>query len=519
MADEKRGRGSFPDDDGIPIELDVEGIQIRGERRPKAEPICVMDLERLVQQQRDALQADNADTDLEWIPAAESHRLPGPLARKPVEPMFDSSEDQEDDVVVIVETPDRTLRVTAPERPPRPPAPELRSLPLNVGTGLVAMDFGTTRCRVAAMVEGKVYLLPMPDGRPDMPAVVWFDRRGGALVGEDARAMLPIDPVNVVVSPRRLLGRLYRDPAIAGLLADLPMASSEGANGEIVLHPRGRMFAVSQVCATVLAQLRRVAEHHLQREVTSVVLTTPVDFDERQTRALGLAASMAGLDVLQFVEEPVAAAVANCFGRDCRDLVGVYDFGGATFDFSVVDLNDQMRVVASAADPWLGGNDFEMAVADAAANHFWWEHKVELRHNSVQWQRLLLQAERAKRDLSRHEATMLELSDVARTRRGALSVRFPLTRTRFTELSRGLIDRSLDTCREALESQDLSPSDLKEVFLSSGTSYIPAVQRAVGQFFGSSLRPGVPPERAVLLGSAIYAACLREARGQATLPS
>jgi len=228
---------------------------------------------------------------------------------------------------------------------------------------------------------------------------------------------------------------------------------------------------------------------------------------------------MAGLDVLQFVEEPVAAAVANCFGSDCRDLVGVYDFGGATFDFSVVDLNDQMRVVASAADPWLGGNDFEVAVADAAANHFWWEHRVELRHNSVQWQRLLLQAERAKRDLSRHEATVLELSDVARTRQGALSVRFPLTRNRFTELSRGLIDRSLDTCQEALESQDLSPSDLKAVFLSSGTSYIPAVQQAVGQFFGSTLRPGVPPERAILLGSAIYAACLREARSEANLPS
>jgi molecular chaperone DnaK len=379
------------------------------------------------------------------------------------------------------------------------------------------MDFGTTRCRVAALINGTVYLLPLKDGQPEMPAVVGFDPSGNAVVGEKARLMLASDPANVIASPRRLLGRLYQDQRIAGLLAELPIRSSEGPNGEVVLHTRGQAYAVTQVCSTLLYRLRMIAEHHLKQPITEVVLTTPVDFDERQTGALARAAQMAGLEVLQLVEEPVAAAVANRFDPDFRDLVGIYDFGGATFDFSVVDLNEQMRVVASASDPWLGGNDFEEVLAGAAANHFWWQHKIELRHQVVQWQRLLLTAERAKRELSEREQTVLRLDRVAHTKKGSVDVHYPISRKEFVQLSKELIDRSLDTCKEALESRNLAASDLNTVFFSSGTSYIPAVQQAVGRFFGRALKPGVAPERAILLGAAIYTTCLRQARQEQSL--
>ena len=202
----------------------------------------------------------------------------------------------------------------------------------------------------------------------------------------------------------------------------------------------------------------------------------------------------------------MAAALPNRSDSDFSGLVGIYDFGGGTFDFSIVEVNEKsLDVVASAGDSWLGGEDFDEAMANAAANAFWNEHQIELRHHVVQWQRLLIMCEMAKRELSVEQQTVVRLREAALTNEGPLDLAFPITRADLVELTRDVIERSFDTCGQALAENGLQPSDLNTVYLSSGTSYIPAVQDAVARFFGKPPKATVPPERAVLLGAAMYA--------------
>jgi molecular chaperone DnaK len=488
------------DDTPVPGKVDATGLE-------STEKIPIAQLQRMLSECQERTE-DSAEFSIEVA-------LDGP-------PFGDDADDQDMPIVVAPQAP-----VPGPPPVPAPPAlgpppvprpappPVLAPLPAVTAPGseqaIVAMDLGNTRCRVAALVDEKLLLLQLPGGEMEMPAVVGFDREGNALVGEEAQAMLTTDPAHVVRAPRRLLGRRYKDRGIAHLLAALPMPAGEGADAEVVLELREHRLTVPQICATLLYRLRQVAQYHLDREVTEVVLTRPVSFDQRQTRALTRAAEMAGLTVSYFVEEPVAAAVANRADPGFHDLVGIYDFGGATFNFAVVDLSDQIRVVASASDPSLGGNDFEELLASAAANDLWRRHKIELHDEVIQWQRLLLTAERAKRELSARPETVLKLDAVARTARGAVDVAFPITREQFSRLSESLVERSLLACEAALASAGLQAVDLRAVYLSSGTTYIPAVQQAVARFFGGPPRRAVPPERAVLMGAAIYTVYLRQA--------
>jgi molecular chaperone DnaK len=210
---------------------------------------------------------------------------------------------------------------------------------------------------------------------------------------------------------------------------------------------------------------------------------------------------------VEIIDEPTAAALAYSFDRSYQGLIAVYDFGGGTFDFSVADVGAaDIQIVSTAGDNWLGGDDFDEVLSRAAANAFWREHGIELEKQVVQWQRLMLAAEAAKRDLSAREETVLELPEAALTATGPLHLRFPLSRTKFSELSRPIIERSLDTCREALELCEQKATDLSAVYLSGGTCYIPAVREAVTSFFGKAPKVSIPPERAVVIGAAMYAA-------------
>ncbi len=371
---------------------------------------------------------------------------------------------------------------------------------------IVAMDFGTTRSRVAAMVGGKINVIPLPGGSTDIPSMVAVRSNGAMIVGYGAREMLVTDPANVIPYPRRVIGRKYRDPQIAGYLANLAIHTTEWSNGGIIFHAQGREYTAPQICAPILQTLRLAAERFIGERVTEVVLTTPLGFSSTQLQALALAAELAGLEVTQFVEEPVAAALANRADPGFHNLVGVYDFGGGTFDYSVISLQDNhAKVITTAGDTWLGGEDFEETLANSIADDFWRKHNIEVRNSKVQWQRLLVKAEQAKQKLSENPLATVAMPAAALTSKGQLDITFPISRTKFVELSRGLIDRSLATCQEALDQEGLKVSDLSAIYLSSGTTLIPAVQDAVVDFFQQVPRFSVPPERAVLLGSLLAA--------------
>ena len=420
------------------------------------------------------------------------------------------------DVDVDVEPPG-----SAPRRKPRPaaeavkpatPPTELdRALPLvhvpPGATPVVAMDLGTTRSSVAAVIDGQVSVLKLPGGDWDMPSVVGFRQDGSVMLGKAARKMLASDPENAISSPKRLLGRRFDERALQPYIASLGMKSLRGSRGEVMLEARGKVITITEACAHILNLLRLVAEKNLGREVHEVILTTPVSFTDQQYAALGEAAELADLRVVEFVDEPVAATLACVSDPFCKGLVAVFDFGGGTFDFSVVDVGAEvMEVVTSAGDAWLGGDDFDQALASSAANGFWQQTKIELRNQAYQWQRLVVRAEATKRALSEQEEATLELKGAALTKDGTIDLQLPITREQFADLSREIIQRALDTCREALELNDLKPTDLSAVYLSGGTTYIPAVRTAVAEYFGKDPRIVVPPERAVLIGAAVHGA-------------
>jgi molecular chaperone DnaK len=391
------------------------------------------------------------------------------------------------------------------------PVINLLSAPELAGETVVAIDFGTTRSSVAVMEEGEVNVLRLPGGDWDIPSVVGFRKNGSVMVGSSARRMLATDPANAIASPKRLVGRRYEDRGLQPYLTQQAITSLAGPNGEVMLFARGREISATEACAHLLNLLRLISSKHIGTEVKEVLLTTPVSFGQPQFKGLTESAELAGLKVLQFVDEPVAAALANRAHPAFGGRVAVYDFGGGTFDFTVVEVSDdvqKMQVLTTAGDAWVGGDDLDEALAKAAANAFWQQHGIELRHQVVQWQRLLVVAEMAKRELSTATETTLRLPKAARTPQGELDLVHPVTRAEFSALIKEPIQRTLETCREAMALCDLKPKDLSAVFLSSGTCYIPAVQEAVADFFGKEPVAVVPPERAVLLGAAVYGGIL-----------
>ena len=393
----------------------------------------------------------------------------------------------------------------------RPARPEVFSRSSVVP--VVGMDFGTTRSSVGVVVNDEIKVLQAQSGMYDVPSVVGFTAGGEAVVGTEARELLIIDPAHAISSPKRLLGRQFSDRELEPFLAGLAINYSEAPNGQVLLHPRGKTYTIPQVCAPILFSLRMMAQEFLQQDVRQVVLTSPVSFDDERMSALEDAASLAGLEILETVDEPTAAALAHHFDEDFQDVVAVFDFGGGTFDFSLVDVSSEdLEVVATAGDTWLGGDDFDLSLANAAANAFWRRHQIEIRHQVVRWQRLLIAAEKAKRELSVRDDTILALPDAALTSRGPLALRCPVGEAQFRQLVEELIERSLDTCKEAMNLANIKPQDVNAVYMSGGTSCIPAVREAVGAYFGKTPKSTIAPERAVVMGAALVGAQLWESR-------
>ncbi len=396
--------------------------------------------------------------------------------------------------------------------PPPPPVKKRRSEPV------IGMDLGTSYTSVAAVVDRKVKILPWPDGIKSSPSVVAFPSEHEVLVGVEARKRLASDPKHTVTSPKRLLGRKYEDKEIQGYIGQAPFRTLEGPNSTVVLEIWRQQFAVPQLCSYLIEDARRVAEQALGQRIEKCVMTVPVSFDDDRAKLLRRAAEMAQLEVLALIDEPSAAALANRFEEGFGGVVGVYDFGGGTFDFSLVDVSGgDFQVLATAGDTWLGGDDFDQVLADAAANQFWRMHNVDLHTQSVEWQRLVWACERAKRLLSVDEKSAIFVPEVMRGAEGMIDLHISLDRPTFERACAPVIARSLATCDDALELLDMKPTELTAVYLSGGTTYVPAVREAIANHFQVPVRTGVPPEHAVCLGAAIHAAQLQFAMERTTL--
>jgi Ethanolamine utilization protein EutJ (predicted chaperonin) len=380
-------------------------------------------------------------------------------------------------------------------------------------TPVIGIDLGTTFVSVSAAIDGRVHVIPFPGGARSMPSVVAYPRRGEVLVGEPARERLARDPRHSIASAKRLLGRKGDDKEIQGQLASAGYGHMVGPAGEVLVDMWDEPIAIPQILGHLLAGARVAAERVLNRAVGHAVLTAPVSFGADRVDLLRRAARLAHIEVIDVVDEPSAAALANRFRPEFGGVVGVYDFGGGTFDFSVVDASGgDFRVLATAGDSWLGGDDFDLAMAEALANLFWKHNNVDLRNRAVEWQQLLFAVERGKRDLSVADETQVVLPEVVRTASGTSDLRARIQRGQAERIWRPLIDRSLNTCLQALTMAGLGPKDLTAVYLSGGTTHIPMVRQALRSYFGVNPITGVPPDYAVCLGAGVQAAQIEQLR-------
>jgi molecular chaperone DnaK len=369
---------------------------------------------------------------------------------------------------------------------------------------IVGIDFGTSNTVVSVVKDGKVAVLSGADGARAIPSVVSFPGKGAIVVGAEARKRIATDPARTVASPKRLLGRKLVDREVQTFVSQAAYRTSAADDGAVLIEIDDERYALPQICGFILDAARAVAERHLG-PVTQAVLAVPVSFDETRCRAVEIAARLAGLEVVALIAEPNAAALANRYVPGFGGLVGVYDFGGGTFDFSIVDVSrSRFQVVASTGDPWLGGDDIDAVLSDAAANQFWRQHKVDLRRHAAELQRLRFACEEAKRRLSTEESTRLEVKDVLRTADGMVSLKLSLDRPTLARAAGAIIRRSLEVADRALAQASLKGTDLTAVYMCGGSSQMPAVRAAVERHFGVPLKTGVAPEQAVSVCAAVH---------------
>jgi molecular chaperone DnaK len=375
--------------------------------------------------------------------------------------------------------------------------------------GILGIDFGVTYSSATLAMGESVDALADDEGRWQIPSVVVFPgARARPLVGWAAREVQAKRPDLALASIKRLLGRHYSDPHVAGLLHTSSFFASEGPGDTILLRCAGEELAVPQLCALVLRHLVELAGPVPGDQPLRAVLTHPVSYGPQQQEALQRAAQLAGIEVAGLLEEPVAAALAYGAARDSNEIVAVYDFGGGTFDFTLLEMRGvEYQVLGSEGDPWLGGDDFDNALAEAIANGFWRKTQVELRERAVEWQRLLLACEQTKCDLSTAEAAAFELDEL-QVSGGAVSIKHVIERPAFERVCRKLVLQSVEICRAAMQQAKLTPRAVTRVLLAGGTSRIPLIRRGLERFFDREIAEVVDPEAAVALGAGIHAAWL-----------
>jgi molecular chaperone DnaK len=376
---------------------------------------------------------------------------------------------------------------------------------------IVGIDFGTTYSKVAVFDGSEVILVEdtasKTSSRAAVPSIVSFLPDGSHLVGERAREMLATEPTQVISSVKRVMGLGYSDPLANGLLGSLACASRQGPNDSILFELHGRIVTVAEVCSRILGHLRDLVSDLVGARVVKGVFTVPVEFDTRARRDLEVAARMAGLEVVAMVPEPVAAAIGCGHDGSDQSLLAVYDFGGGTFDASIVEVGqNRFSVRGAAGDRWLGGDDFDEMLARHVADEFHVQTGIGLHNRAEEWQRLIFACEEAKRWLSTLDTVDVVLPRAATTPDGEVTLLVPVTRGGFEEITEDIITSSLEVCRAATSQAGVHPHEIQTVLVTGGTTRIPSVRLAAERFYDKPALAGIHPEHAVVIGAAVRAA-------------
>ncbi|HVX94196.1 MAG TPA: molecular chaperone DnaK [Polyangia bacterium] len=372
---------------------------------------------------------------------------------------------------------------------------------------IIGIDLGTTNS-VVAIMEGKdPQVIANEEGGRLTPSVVAWDDKGEVLVGQIARRQAITNPENTIYSVKRFMGRRFDE--VGEESKRVPYKVQRGSNGEVVLDVRGKKVTPPEVSARVLMKLKKAAEDYLGEKVTEAVITVPAYFNDAQRQATKDAGRIAGLDVKRIVNEPTAAALAYGLDKGKDHLIAVYDFGGGTFDISVLEVGEKVvEVVSTNGDTHLGGDDIDQKVMDWLIAEFKKDQGIDVSKDKMVIQRLREAAEKAKIELSTVSETEINLPFLTADASGPKHMQVKLSRAKLEQLMGDLVQRTIEPTKKALADAGKNPSDIAEVVLVGGSTRIPMVQKLVKEFFGKEPHKGVNPDEVVALGAAVQAGVL-----------
>ncbi len=372
---------------------------------------------------------------------------------------------------------------------------------------MIGIDLGTTNS-VVAIMEGKdPKIITNEEGGRLTPSVVAFDDKGEVLVGQIARRQAITNPENTISSIKRFMGMKFDECSTE--IERVPFNVVRAPNGDAHVDVRGTRHSPPEISAKVLQKLKRAAEDYLGEEVTEAVITVPAYFNDSQRQATKDAGKIAGLDVKRIVNEPTAAALAYGLDKKTDELIAVYDFGGGTFDISILEVGENVvQVVSTNGDTHLGGDDIDQRIMTWLVDEFKKDQGIDVSKDKMVLQRLKEAAEKAKIELSSVSESEINLPFLTADATGPKHLLMKLSRSQFERMIGDIVDRTIEPCRRALADAGKNPQDIKEAVLVGGSTRIPLVQQKVKDFFGKEPHKGVNPDEVVALGAAVQAGVL-----------
>ena len=371
----------------------------------------------------------------------------------------------------------------------------------------IGIDLGTTNSVVAITEGDKPLIIANEEGGRTTPSVVAFTEKGERLVGQVAKRQRVTNPENTIYSIKRFMGRRFNE--VPEEIKQVPFKVKADKGGNVIVEAFGKSYNPPEISAIILQKLKKAAEDYLGEKVTKAVITVPAYFNDSQRKATKDAGTIAGLEVERIINEPTAAALAYGLDKKKDQTIAVYDFGGGTFDISILEVGEGVvEVRSTSGDTHLGGDDIDQKVQNWLVTEFKKEQGIDLSKDKMALQRLKEAAEKAKMELSTTMETEINLPFVTADASGPKHLLMKLTRAKLEQLMGDLIQRTVGPCKKALADAGLKPGDIDEVILVGGSTRIPKVQQVVKDLFEKEPHKGVNPDEVVAAGAAIQGAVL-----------
>jgi len=375
---------------------------------------------------------------------------------------------------------------------------------------ILGIDLGTSITKMATIQNGEPKCLEGREGSVLIPSYVALSKNGERLVGVLAKRQAVTNPKNTIFAVKRFIGRRYDDPEVQKELKRLPYETKRKSSGGVEIKMGDKWYDPIEISSMILQKIKADAEDKLGEEIKDVVITCPANFDDSQRKATKTAGEIAGFNVLRIINEPTSAALTYGFGRKEVEKVVVYDFGGGTFDVTILNISpDTVEVLATGGEPHLGGEDFDQRLIDWMIESFKKEQGIDLSQDPLALQRLKEAAEKAKIELSSALETEVNLPFISGDKEGPKHLYYKISRSQLEDLVRDLIEKSIKRTEITLKEAKLSKNVINEIVLVGGTSLIPSIRDAVKASFGKEPNKSINPEEVVAMGAAIQAEILK----------